>query len=418
MQPTKDTWTLWSGAAGGGADLASPPAIGSTQPNAATFTTLTAQSVNGTLNAAAYPGADACAQINNALAALPSTGGVVDATGFTAAQLSSGCTTTVNVGVTAATIRFGAGTWRSAGNPGINVTAPKVTIECPNAGEADAFNPVAATLMSSGPYPLIANTVQSLHGTDGLTVRNCYLDGNSIGTFGLFLPSGNSGHLENIYTRNFTAAGQFILGGQWTMSAASSGGNGGDGLVLGYDSAVDGNPQFAGNQGSAIHVMAGGNVLHGVGTYKNRLHGIYIDGRAVSDWTATTAYVQQSFIRPTTGNSGNFVYFTQKAGTTGSVRPVFCQTPGCTFNDGTVTWINAGAGYGYSATSIFENAWWNFVESANSTSNGYQAPAGFDADDIRIEGTVAHPAFQNSVSAAMVRQSEARRLSGARHSPG
>ena len=394
-------------AGGGGGNLASPPAIGSTTPNAGTFTTLTAQSVNGTLNAPSFPGTDACAQINSAIAALPPAGGVVDATGFTAAQISSGCTTTVNAGVAAVTLRFGAGTWKLGGNPGISVTAPKITIECPKASEGDLYNTVAATLLSNAPYPLIADTVQSFHSTDGLTVRNCYLDGNGIGTFGLFLPYGNSGHLENVYTRNFTSVGQFVLGGQWTMVAASSGGNGGDGLVLGFDNAVDGNAQFAGNQGSAVHVVSGGNVLHGIGTYKNRLHGIYLDGRAVGDWTATTTYVQQSFIRPTTNNAGSFVYFTQKAGTTGSGRPSFCQAPGCTFSDGSVTWVNAGTGYGYIAVSIFENSWWNFLESANSTSNGFQAPAGFDADDIRIEGTVAHPAFQNNVSAAMVRQSEA-----------
>jgi hypothetical protein len=395
------------GGGSGSGDLASPPAIGSVTPNAGTFTTLTANSVNGTLNAAAFPGANPCAQINNALAALPATGGMVDASGFTAAQISGGCATTISIGVAAATLRFGAGTWKLGGNPGINVTAPKVTIECPKASEGDIYNTVAATLMSNGAYPLIADTVQSFHGTDGLTVRNCYMDGNGTGTFGLFLPYGSSGHLENVYTRNFAATGQFVLGGQWTTWAAGSGGNGGDGLVLGYDSSVEGNPQFAGNQGSAIHVLSGGNVLHGVGTYKNRLHGIYLDGRAVGDWTGQTAFVQQSFIRPATGNAGNFVYFTQTVGTTGSARPGFCQSPGCTINDGSVVWINAGTGYGYTPGSIFENAWWNFLESANSTSNGFQAPAGFDADDIRIEGTVGHPAFQNNISAAMVRQSEA-----------
>ena len=395
------------GGGSGGGDLSSPAPIGNVAPNTGTFTTLTANSVNGTLNAAAFPGADPCAQINGAFAALPPAGGVVDASAFTASQISSGCTTPINASVAAATLRFGAGTWKLGGNPGINVTAPKVTIECPKASEGDIYNTVAATLMSNGAYPFIADTVQSFHSTDGLTVRNCYMDGNAVGTFGLFLPYGSSGHLENVYTRNFRSAGQFLLGGQWTMWASSSGGNGGDGLVLGFDSAVDGNAQFAGNGGSAVHVVSGGNVLHGVGTYKNRLHGIYLDGRAVGDWTGQMAYVQQSFIRPATGNAGSFVYFTQTAGTTGSTRPNFCQVPGCTFHDGSVTWINAGTGYGYTPGSIFENSSWNFLESANSTSNGFQAPNGFDADDIRIEGTIAHPAFQNNVSAAMVRQSEA-----------
>ncbi|HEY4901064.1 MAG TPA: hypothetical protein VIH91_09635, partial [Terriglobales bacterium] len=266
-------------AGGGGGNLASPPAIGTVTPNAGTFTILTAQSMNGTLNAATFPGADPCTQINNAIAALPAAGGVVDASGFTAAQISNGCATPINASAASATLRFGAGTWKLGGNPGIDVKAPKITIECPKASEGDSYNTVPATLMSNAAYPLIADTVQTFHSTDGLMVRNCYLDGNGVGTFGLFLPYGNSGHVENVYTRNFTSVGQFLLGGQWTMMAASSGGNGGDGLVMGYDSAIDGNAQFAGNQGSAIHVVAGGNVLHGVGTYKNRLHGIYLDGR-------------------------------------------------------------------------------------------------------------------------------------------
>ena len=50
------------------ANLASPPAIGSVTPNAVNATVLTAQSVNGELNAATFPGADICQKISNACA--------------------------------------------------------------------------------------------------------------------------------------------------------------------------------------------------------------------------------------------------------------------------------------------------------------------------------------------------------------
>ncbi len=60
-----------------GSTWAVPPAIGSTTPNAATFTT-----VNNVLQATAYAGTDACVKMSTAMTALPATGGVVDARGF------------------------------------------------------------------------------------------------------------------------------------------------------------------------------------------------------------------------------------------------------------------------------------------------------------------------------------------------
>ncbi len=388
---------------GGGGNLASPPPIGNVTPNTGNFTTLTAQNINGVANPGNFPQPDPCAQINAAIAALPAAGGTIDARSFAPGQA---CATTITANKPVK-ILFGAGTWTLGGNPGIDIETGKVTIECPAGGEGDLYNTFPATLKSGGAYPLISDTVQGLHNSDGTTIRNCYLDGNGIGTFGLFFPYGNSGHLENVYTGNFASVGQFILGGQWTSWAASSGGNGGDGAVWGFDGSINGNSQFAGNQGTALHLVSGGNDLNGVGTYKNRLHGIYIDGTGGGDWTVSTTYIQQSFIRPTTGNPGNFVYFTQAAGTTSAGRPSFCQTPGCTFPDGTVTWINAGTAYGYtSGVSIFNDNYWNFIKSANCSSNGYQAPAGFDADDIRIEGTASAYAVQNSILSAKVRQSE------------
>jgi hypothetical protein len=68
-------------------DAANPPPWGTGTPNTGNFTTLTSQSINGTINAAAYAGADACVKINNAAIANP--GQRIDATAITGLQSCS-----------------------------------------------------------------------------------------------------------------------------------------------------------------------------------------------------------------------------------------------------------------------------------------------------------------------------------------
>ena len=247
----------------------------------------------------------------------------------------------------------------------------------------------------------------SFHGTDGFSISNCSLNGGWVGTFGLFFPYGNSGQITKVFTGNFTSVGQFILGGQWIAYAAYSSGNGGDGVVWGYDGNVDGNPQYAGNGGSGFHNVVGGSILNSQGVYHNRLHGIYIDGRGDPDWTAYTSYISQSFIRPTVGNPGNFVFFTQYVGTTGRARPAFCQTVGCTLADGTVAWVNAGQALGYMGESVLQDHYWTTLESVTCSDTGFNEPDGFVADLIRVEGTTANPVKFTTISSPDCHQSEA-----------
>ena len=343
-----------------------------------------------------------CDQLTTELAGLPSFGGTVDVTGFG----NSTCNKTISISVPAK-ILFGGATWTFNGNPGISVNSPKVIIECLQSSEGDIYGVVPPNLQSGGPYPLIADTNPSGHGTDGFTIESCYLDGKGIGAFGLFFPYGNAGQIYKTITRGFTSAGQFILGGQWIAYANSSALNGGDGVVWGYDGEIDGNPQYVVNGGSGLHNVIGGSVLTSIATYHNKLHGIYLDGRTVGDWTNSTTFLSPSFIIPTSGNSGKYVFFTQSVGTTGTVRPTFCQTPGCTFTDGKVTWINAGTAMGYGLNSIFNKVFpWTSINSPTCADTGFGEPDGFVGDNIRVEGSAEYPVIFTAINGPVCHQSE------------
>ena len=70
------------------------------------------------------------------------------------------CNATLNAGKPVS-ILFGAGTWTFNGNPGIDITAPNVILNCPASTILQASSTV---LLSGGPYPLIANTVDPANG--------------------------------------------------------------------------------------------------------------------------------------------------------------------------------------------------------------------------------------------------------------
>jgi len=348
---------------------------------------------------------DPCAQVNALIAALPAEGGVVDLTNFTAQQLETACTQTI-VANKPMTLLFGYVTWQLGGNPGIDIRSPKVTIQCPGAGEADMYAQEPPHIQSAGPYPLISDTVQDFHGTDGFQIKGCFLEGAGIGTFGLFFPYGYGGYVERVLTQAFTSVGQFVPGGQWVAVGSWSTNNGGDGVIWGYDGSVSGNSGYAGNGGSGFHSVVGGATLSNQQTYHNRLHGIYLDGTGDPDWSPGTTYVQQHFIRPLSGNPGGYVYFTQVPGTTSANQPSLCQVPGCTFTDGSVTWINAGTQLGYGGGDVFASNWWTILEGTSCTDTGFGEPQGFISDNIRIEGSPSSWIAYTTVSDATCHQGE------------
>jgi len=225
--------------AGGGGNFSSPPPIGNVTPNTGNFTTLTVQTTNGIPNPANYPSSDPCAQINVAIGSLPAAGGTVDARGFSPGQT---CNATIAINKPVVLL-FGAGNWTFNGNPGINVSAPNVVIDCP---AATFLQTSPTTLLSGAAAPLIANFADAelnhgnYHTADGTQVLNCALDGNNVGTFGIFAPAVYSAKIHGVHARAFTGANILAIGAQNDMYNTVSDTSGGDGVVWGGDSYVSG----------------------------------------------------------------------------------------------------------------------------------------------------------------------------------
>jgi hypothetical protein len=388
----------------GGGNLSSPPPIGNVTPNSGNFTTLTVQTSNGIPNPAHFPQTDPCAQINAAIGALPSQGGTIDARGFAPNQT---CNASINANKPV-TILFGAGYWVFNGNPGINVSAPNVVIQCPSSAILQGS---ATTLTSGAAAPLIANLADPLmnngnyHTADGTAILNCALDGENIGTFGIFAPAVYSMKVNGVHVSHFTGADILMLAAQNDIYNTVADGSGGDGIVWGADSHVSGMSQANGNAGDGWHVASGGNVFDGPTAYANGCYGMHFDGNQGGDWVASQTYVEPKIIQPTSNNPGGYAYYTQAVGKTASTRPAqFCQSIGCVMRDGGVTWINVGDANVYLKAipeffATFEN-----INSPNiSESNTANHPG--DWDDIFIEGTPAMPAYNNSLLGAKPHES-------------
>ena len=371
---------------GGGTNLSSPPPIGNVTPNSGAFTTLNVQTTNGIPSPSHFPQGDPCAQINAAIGALPAAGGTVDARGFAPGQ-------TCNAVLTAnkpVTILFGAGTWTFNGNPGINISAPNVVIDCP---ASSVFAGGVTTLMSGVAAPLIANLADAeinggnYHTADATQILDCTLDGNGVGTFGIFAPAVYTMKIRGVHARAFTGANILAIGGQNDMYNTVSDTSGGDGIVWGGDSHVSGLSQANGNAGDGWHIVSGGNVFDGPTAYENNLYGMHFDANLGGDWTANQTYLEPKIILPTANNAGGYAYYTQSVGTTAPSRPAqFCQSVGCTTRDGSVMWINVGNGkfYGLSREEFYISA--EYINDPGIADSNHGNNPG-DWDEILVEGT-------------------------------
>ena len=392
-------------AGGGGSNLSSPPPIGNVTPNSGNFTTLTVQTTNGIPNPSHFPQTDPCAQINAAIGALPPQGGTVDARGFPPSQT---CNTTITANKPI-TLLFGAGLWVFNGNPGINVSAPNVVIQCPTASILETST---TTLTSGAAAPLIANFADPLvnngnyHTADGTQIVNCALDGANVGTFGIFAPAVYSMKVSGVHLSHFTGANILMLAAQNDMYNTVSDGSGGDGVVWGPDSHISGMSQSNGNAGDGWHIVSGGDVLDGPTAYRNGCYGMHFDGNQGGDWLPSHTYIEPKFIQPTSNNPGGYAYYTQAVGTTASTRPAqFCQSTGCVTRDGGVTWINVGDANVYLKSipeffASFEN-----INSPNISESNFANHPG-DWDDIFVEGTAAIPAVEISLLGAKPHESD------------
>jgi hypothetical protein len=394
----------------GGANLASPPPIGNVTPNSGNFTTLTAQSANDIQNAAAFPGADACARINAATAAaLAAASSVVSAEAFSGPQICA-TTLTVNSGIH---YRFPAATWTFTANPGIQITGSGTSSQ-PAILEGKGWNysydgNAGGTVFISGAAaPLIADSWSPSYPTLGhsIQIRNLELFGNGVGTFGYFSIFGQT-ILDNLHIHGFLYAGAVSLAGVSYYHNNLINNNGGDGLLLTSDFVLDGNHQVALNRGNGIHVISSGNRLTDVDSDHNALHGIYLDGRLpATTWSASTTYISPLLIQPSSGNLGNYYFYLATPNTTtGAAAPAWDQTPGRLVTDGTAVWINIGVpGQAPSLGSMGVNS----IIGGYVDDNGNGEPAGFVADNIRIEGqSAANPsATWNHVAGTHVAQAQ------------
>ena len=389
--------------ANAGGNLGAPPPIGNVTPNTVNATALTAQNSNGVLNAATYSGSDACARMNAATTAAVAAGmSVVSGEGFVGNQA---CAATMTI---APKIHYilPAGTWTFNGSPGISLSGPGATIECNGLFP----NGVSPTRLQSGvAAPLIASYDVSFHGAgsaDGLRIRGCELSGNNVGTFGVFIPGAYAADLSELDVHGFTAAGILSLGANTQLHNVNSHDNGGDGVVWGFDGNVDGYSAAGANGGTGWHVLSGGTAFIGIVAYHNGLHGFHGTSNYGSDWVASTTYVEPYIIQPTANNAGSYGFYSQAIGITGSSRPSFCQSAGCTTTDGSVKWINVGklASYGGGPGSMIAQ-YWNKIVAPDITDNNYGNHAG-DWDNILIEGNSGNPAFGAQITGPKVSQAE------------
>lgn len=388
-----------SGGGGGGNNLSSPPPIGNVTPNSGNFTTLTVQSTNGIPTPTNSPATDPCAQINAAIGALPPAGGTVDARGFAPGET---CNTVLQINKPV-TLQLGAGEWVLNGSPGINVSAPNVVISCL---AATSLENSATTLTSGAAAPLIANFADAevnsgnYHTADGTQVLNCALNGNSVGTFGIFAPAVYSMKIHGVHASGFTGANILALAGQTDLYNTVSDTSGGDGVVWGADGHISGMSASNSNAGDGWHIVSGGNVLDAPAASQNKLYGLHVDGNEGGDWVASYPYLEPKIILPTSNNAGGYAYYTQQVGTTAATRPAqFCQSVGCTTRDGNVMWINVGNAnlYGLGASEFYAKM--ETINSPNISQSNYGNNPG-DWDNILVEGTAAMPATQITVMGA------------------
>ncbi|MGA3053388.1 MAG: right-handed parallel beta-helix repeat-containing protein [Candidatus Korobacteraceae bacterium] len=370
---------------GGGGNLASPPPIGNVTPNTGNFTTLTAQNINGVANPGNYPQPDPCAQINAALAALPSSGGTIDARGFAPGQV---CAATLTVNKPAA-IWFGAGRWLLGGCPGIEVSSPGVSLAGLGQTTSGVDGGASATVFSSdppAPCPLIQSVAAS---ADSATIRDLELDGNGRqGLMGMFWPWSGNLHLINVRAHDFLQQGIYALGGMNAGHDLFLSSNGGDGVEWGPNGMIDGRTELYGNGKAGLHIVGGGNRIGNVKADFNATQGIYLDGRLFPDWSASTAQVVGNIIRPSAGNGNSYAFVAISCTAdckTGTSAPTWNQTPGAQIVDNHVTWLDAA---GLAAGG--SNGYGNQVTAPNLAYNL--------SEQLRLEGDPAHAAAQNVIT--------------------
>ncbi len=377
--------------ANAGGNLGAPPPIGNVTPNTVNATALTAQNVNGVLNAAAYPGADWSVATNAAIAAAPA-GATIDMRGFSAAQLAIAGSATITESKNQHIV-WPSGVLVLNGCPGIKVTT---TGELVNEGQGwlYSYTPSGVNgteLVSGSACPLIQDLSSIGH-----QILNLSLNGNHVGTVGILSQAnGGSGDLiRDIHIHHFLYAGAILPGTGSFDGRFMINDNGGDGLLLGSAWTVNGgDAEIVANGGNGIHNIGEGPFFTAPNVDRSGLNGLYFDGRIPQPWAASTTYVSPSLLKPAPSphNAGNFYFYSENVNCrTGSgAEPTWPQTIGSTITDGTCIWVNISALNGGLQPNVGE-AQGIGLSNPQIIRSGNTPIAGYTPSNIRLEGAASN----------------------------
>jgi hypothetical protein len=370
---------------GGGSGAAPTPPLGAAQYYASN-TAFGGSASPLDPHAPGFSGADICAKSNSASATLTS-GGAINLSGLGAVSCSTTLTVAANI-----TYMLAGTNLTLNGNPGISITGPAALLQ--GGGEATVGYSAGSstTILKSGiAAPLIADLTGA--GT-GLIISDLELDGNSAtGTFGAFLPATGDVTLRNVKAQNFSVNAVFAPNGLLKIHDGFYQHSGCDGIVGGSDGTYDGKLESTLNGCDGLHLLSGGNNIFPNNLDFNTGRGLYVDGRILSNWFASTVYKPGCYfeggcglIIPTSGNAGGYQYAVIACTGdchSGGSAPTWNQTPGATITDNHVTWLNTG-------NTLQTAAYGNHILGGSYPYNGLE--------QIRVEGSASHATIQTSIT--------------------
>jgi hypothetical protein len=135
---------------------------------------------------------------------------------------------------------------------------------------------------SSGSYGSILQSAAScilIHdsaGSQGTHLRSVDLEGNNTGTVGYFGPMTGGSRFENVRMAAFKQTGGIFGGLSNYLNNVNASANGGDGILLGSDSVVEGNTGIYGNGATGLHVFSGGDRITDINVSDNGLHNVWV----------------------------------------------------------------------------------------------------------------------------------------------
>ena len=297
---------------------------------------------------AAVPGGDACAEIQAAIDALPSEGGIVDARGFTSDQT---CSSSVSSGLSNLTIllpphHITGGSWSFSGNG--------VVLEGEGGGDNGASTSALVEASPPSRSVFVSFTGGDLQQIENLSILGpCSANGsctiNSVNYIGL--PYDGT-HASARFTVNgrcwigqFPRYGLKVTGQDVQLNGLDVFGNGVAGILSEASDVFSGPQSESVNNGMFSYVLRnprGGSVG------ANHLIGGDYSGEPpqFQTWQPSHRYALGTYISDCSIKSNACIGYAEevtKAGTSGNTAPTFSASVGGTTSDGSVIWTNRSA---------------------------------------------------------------------------